>query len=369
MQGRWHVPYAGQSPAVFPPPVTAGNGQNWQPECVVPHSGHHMNVQQQRWQQQEAMPSWQHDAHADLPPCSSYDSYQAPANQLHCSGGCGEVHFPVSCLPVQQGAVPSERDIRSHETQNQHLISGQPMFQNVTARQSHPYFQGPALAGNSGPSDIQLVSYGGSQPGRMHTVGNHSSAGPPACDYQNNQHQGAPHHYFASPHDQVSLQSPPPAYPCCSSNAISQPFAATTMAPPMEVAPPLPDEPPAPDEEPPPLPPDIIDATDLFNNPGRKSRPSRIAIILRGAPGSGKSWAATKLRGIEVCLIFCSKDMFYPVQIIWQCSRKWHHRLCPYVCFARCKMEGIHHAFIHLMRTSCKSQKRQLSTSVAGSER
>ena len=261
-----------------------------------------MNMNQQQRQQQEAMPSWQHNTHADLPPCS----YQVPANQLHCGGGAGEVHFPVSCL--QPDTVAAQQNIRLHQAQNQQLISRQPMFQNVTASQCHPYAQVFPSAGTSRPSDIQLVSYTGSQPGRVHSVGNHFS-GPPACDYQKTQQQVPPHYYHTSMHDLVSMQSPPPAYPCCSLTAINQPCSARIMTPPMEGAPPLPDEPPAPDEEPPPLPPDIINAADLFENPGRKSRPPRIAIILRGAPGSGKSWAATKLRGIEVCPIICSKDM------------------------------------------------------------
>ena len=41
-------------------------------------------------------------------------------------------------------------------------------------------------------------------------------------------------------------------------------------------------------------------AESLFLPPARDSRPKRIAIILRGLPGSGKSAAARKLRELEL---------------------------------------------------------------------
>jgi YLP motif-containing protein 1 len=44
----------------------------------------------------------------------------------------------------------------------------------------------------------------------------------------------------------------------------------------------------------------VVSAESLFLLPARESRPKRIAIILRGLPGSGKSAAARKLRELEL---------------------------------------------------------------------
>lgn len=61
--------------------------------------------------------------------------------------------------------------------------------------------------------------------------------------------------------------------------------------------------PPLPVEEPnaefAPLPATTVDARELFLKPDRSYRPPWLAIILRGISGSGKSWAAKKLRDIE----------------------------------------------------------------------
>ena len=44
----------------------------------------------------------------------------------------------------------------------------------------------------------------------------------------------------------------------------------------------------------------VVPAESLFLPPGRQSRPKRVAIVLRGLPGSGKSAAARKLRELEL---------------------------------------------------------------------
>ena len=44
----------------------------------------------------------------------------------------------------------------------------------------------------------------------------------------------------------------------------------------------------------------LADVLELVKAPGRAKRPKRIAIIIRGAPGSGKSYLARKLRDAEV---------------------------------------------------------------------
>ncbi|XP_042454383.1 uncharacterized protein LOC122038622 [Zingiber officinale] len=46
--------------------------------------------------------------------------------------------------------------------------------------------------------------------------------------------------------------------------------------------------------------PTIVNACDLFKQPLRASRPDHIVIILRGLPGSGKSYLAKALRDIEI---------------------------------------------------------------------
>ena len=44
----------------------------------------------------------------------------------------------------------------------------------------------------------------------------------------------------------------------------------------------------------------VTNAASIFHKPGRASRPKRVAIVLRGLPGSGKSYTAKKLKDIEV---------------------------------------------------------------------
>ncbi|KAK8792876.1 hypothetical protein WA158_005040 [Blastocystis sp. Blastoise] len=44
---------------------------------------------------------------------------------------------------------------------------------------------------------------------------------------------------------------------------------------------------------------EVIDAWNLFHPPGRYSRPKYICIILRGIPGSGKSYVAQRLKEVE----------------------------------------------------------------------
>lgn len=46
--------------------------------------------------------------------------------------------------------------------------------------------------------------------------------------------------------------------------------------------------------------PKVVDAINIFRQPGRATRPDRFVIILRGLPGSGKSYLAKALRDIEV---------------------------------------------------------------------
>lgn len=46
--------------------------------------------------------------------------------------------------------------------------------------------------------------------------------------------------------------------------------------------------------------PKFIDASQLFQHPHRASRPDHFVIILRGLPGSGKSYLAKMLRDLEV---------------------------------------------------------------------
>ena len=51
-----------------------------------------------------------------------------------------------------------------------------------------------------------------------------------------------------------------------------------------------------PPKRPSPPPVEKISVEDLICNPGRKARPERIVVIVRGPPGSGKSYASKLLR-------------------------------------------------------------------------
>lgn len=58
-----------------------------------------------------------------------------------------------------------------------------------------------------------------------------------------------------------------------------------------------------------------VDATTLFLLPGRATRPSKICLILRGLPGSGKTHLAKLIRDIErehrsSARILCLDDYF-----------------------------------------------------------
>eukprot|EP01018_Ginkgo_biloba_P011039 Gb_23470 [translate_table: standard] len=46
--------------------------------------------------------------------------------------------------------------------------------------------------------------------------------------------------------------------------------------------------------------PKVVDAVNIFRQPGRATRPDRFVVILRGLPGSGKSYLAKALRDVEV---------------------------------------------------------------------
>ncbi|KAL5544402.1 hypothetical protein UlMin_008186 [Ulmus minor] len=60
------------------------------------------------------------------------------------------------------------------------------------------------------------------------------------------------------------------------------------------------EEHPFPLKQPSPEKPQVVDASHLFKQPHRATRPDHFVIILRGLPGSGKSYLAKKLRDIEV---------------------------------------------------------------------
>lgn len=44
----------------------------------------------------------------------------------------------------------------------------------------------------------------------------------------------------------------------------------------------------------------VTDSSSIFVKPGRHSRPKRVSIVLRGLPGSGKSYLAKKMKDVEV---------------------------------------------------------------------
>lgn len=94
-------------------------------------------------------------------------------------------------------------------------------------------------------------------------------------------------------------QQPPPALPL-----------NIQPAPPPSVLPPPPPKPPV--EEPKP---ETVLIEDLLKNPGRKSRPKKVVIILRGPPGSGKSYVA-KLIKVIIAVHFPEYPMRNGLEII-----------------------------------------------------
>lgn len=43
---------------------------------------------------------------------------------------------------------------------------------------------------------------------------------------------------------------------------------------------------------------------DILNNPGRNNRPGKIVVILRGPPGSGKTFVAKLIKVTTLCSCF-----------------------------------------------------------------
>lgn len=110
-----------------------------------------------------------------------------------------------------------------------------------------------------------------------------------------------PHHpppyggYFGGPNGQPPLPaSPPPPLP--PSHPSSMFATSSAMAPPSASYPQMPNASPslAPTQS------KVIDVSYLLKPPHRSTRPDHFVIILRGLPGSGKSYLAKLLRDIEV---------------------------------------------------------------------
>ncbi|KAF5204750.1 Ylp motif-containing protein [Thalictrum thalictroides] len=78
---------------------------------------------------------------------------------------------------------------------------------------------------------------------------------------------------------------PPPLHLRATSSPPTNPPASSDVAPLLR---------PSPDK------PKVVDTSSLFKRPGRDTRPDHIVVILRGLPGSGKSYLAKMLRDLEV---------------------------------------------------------------------
>ncbi|KAL0789377.1 hypothetical protein Bca101_005623 [Brassica carinata] len=101
--------------------------------------------------------------------------------------------------------------------------------------------------------------------------------------------------YFGGPNGQPPLPaSPPPPLP--PSHPSSMFATSSAMAPPSASYPQMPNASPslAPTQS------KVIDVSYLLKPPHRSTRPDHFVIILRGLPGSGKSYLAKLLRDIEV---------------------------------------------------------------------
>eukprot|EP00892_Ulva_mutabilis_P011544 jgi/Ulvmu1/8762/UM048_0017.1 len=135
----------------------------------------------------------------------------------------------------------------------------------------------------------------------------HTHAYNPHQSYQQQQQQQQQHYspYHAHYPTQPSPPLPPSASPQPQANQATPPsLASPATAPPIPAAsapvegtpPPLPatPDPPAPAPPPPAVP-----IEHVLYPPQRMQRPASIALIIRGIPGSGKSWLARRVREIE----------------------------------------------------------------------
>ncbi len=106
------------------------------------------------------------------------------------------------------------------------------------------------------------------------------------------------------------------SYPTTAQGGYDSPYHGSEGPPPkpqsalpLHVQPPPPPPPPPPPQPPVEEPkPETVLIEDLLKTPGRKSRPKKVVIILRGPPGSGKTYVA-KL--IKVTSLF--KFLQYPL--------------------------------------------------------
>jgi len=90
----------------------------------------------------------------------------------------------------------------------------------------------------------------------------------------------------------------------------------------------------------------VVDALTLLRPPHRASRPKRILVVLRGLPGSGKSFLAKKMRDVEVeeggepprvhaiddyfiAVCLCVRPITCVRVYVWVCT-------CVYVCMHAC---------------------------------
>ncbi|KAK4803871.1 hypothetical protein SAY86_003688 [Trapa natans] len=119
---------------------------------------------------------------------------------------------------------------------------------------------------------------------------------------------------YAAPSLKIHCSPPPPPPPMISSSLFPVPVSSSGIPP---YYPPAPENftvqsyhhynkqpPDVPNgfvpEKFPPQRPKVVDASQIFKPPGRATRPDHFVIILRGLPGSGKSYLAKMLRDIEV---------------------------------------------------------------------
>ncbi|PIA27962.1 hypothetical protein AQUCO_07400066v1 [Aquilegia coerulea] len=78
---------------------------------------------------------------------------------------------------------------------------------------------------------------------------------------------------------------PPPSHLLPTTSSPTNPLASSDVAPLLRSSPDKPK---------------VVDSSSLFKRPGRDTRPEYIVVILRGLPGSGKSYLAKMLRDLEV---------------------------------------------------------------------
>ena len=258
----------------------------------------------------------------EAPPLPTDDAPPLPSEPAELTHGSAHVagapqeqqsQFPLS-LTVQP-AVPEQAQPAHQTAPTQYQQPG------AWSTYPHPGYEAypPQQTGwQQNPYAHQLTAY--AQPAPAYQQHPWQSQQPQ--HWQQSQHQHAQQQHQTAPAPTQSMPAPAMADPAAAPHTVQQPAAKI-----------------------------ITDAASIFQKPDRAMRPKRLAIVLRGLPGSGKSFIAKKLKDIEVeqggdaPRIHALDDYFYMVRLqmcrfmftrtILVLTSK-HHARTPNACLLAC---------------------------------